>query len=226
MKRNSLHSNRSRNSTPETTLLVDTYDTLAGCVKSSNLARHRGPLSSACRAIRFRGLGRIGRGYAKELDEAGLQRVKIFASSGLDEYKILELITPVRRLMHLAWGKKLAVVADAPDLDMAYKLVEYGGKGRLKLSAKKLLYPGRKQVFRQIENGQMAEDVIGRFDEPLAGERLLKPLFLCGQPVTRIELTESRKCLQSELKRLPDHLRGLQAAPTSYPVHFQRAIED
>jgi nicotinate phosphoribosyltransferase len=122
-------------------------------------------------------------------------------------------------------GTKLAVIADAPDLDMAYKLVEYGGKGRLKLSAKKLLYPGRKQAFRQIENGHMVRDVIGRFDEPLAGEPLLKPLLLCGQPITQIELTESRRRLQSELKRLPDHLRGLQSAPTPYSVHFSEHLK-
>jgi len=57
-------------------------------------------------------------------------------------------------------GTKLAVMADAPELDMAHKLVEYAGKGRLKLSAKRVLYPGRKQVFRQFENGRMVEDVI------------------------------------------------------------------
>ena len=38
------------------------------------------------------------------LDEAGLQNVKIFASSGLDEYKIQELVQlAAHRLMHLAW---------------------------------------------------------------------------------------------------------------------------
>jgi nicotinate phosphoribosyltransferase len=41
---------------------------------------------------------------------------------------------------------------------MAYKLVEYAGKGRLKLSTKKVLYPGRKQVFRQYENGRIVRD--------------------------------------------------------------------
>ena len=211
---------------PETTLLVDTYDTLAGVRKVIELSQKLGDRFQV-RAVRLDSgdLGRLAVDTRKMLDEAGLQRVKIFASSGLDEYKIQKLVHSGAPIDAFGVGTKLAVVADAPDLDMAYKLVEYGGKGRLKLSAKKLLYPGRKQVFRQIENGQMVRDVIGRFDEPLAGERLLKPLFLCGQPVTRIELTESRKCLQSELKRLPDHLRGLQAAPTSYPVHFSEQLK-
>ena len=64
------------------------------------------------------------------LDEAGLKDVKIFASSGLDEYQIQELVNSGAPIDAFGVGTKLAVMADAPDLDMAYKLVEYGGKGR------------------------------------------------------------------------------------------------
>jgi nicotinate phosphoribosyltransferase len=211
---------------PETTLLVDTYDTLAGVRKVIELSRKLGNRFHV-RAVRLDSgdLGNLAVDTRKMLDEAGLQTVKIFASSGLDEYKIQKLVHSGAPIDAFGVGTKLAVIADAPDLDMAYKLVEYGGKGRLKLSANKLLYPGRKQVFRQFENGQMARDVIGRFDEPLAGEPLLKPLLLRGQPVTRIELTESRRRLQSELKRLPDHLCGLPSARTPYPVHFSEQLK-
>ena len=211
---------------PETTLLVDTYDTLAGVRKVIELSQKLGARFQV-RAVRLDSgdLGSLAVDTRRMLDDAGLQRVKIFASSGLDEYKIQELMNSGAPIDAFGVGTKLAVIADAPDLDMAYKLVEYGGKGRLKLSAKKLLYPGRKQIFRQIENGQMVRDVIGRFDEPLAGEPLLKPLLHCGQPVTRIELTESRGRLQSELRGLPDHLHGLQSAPTPYPVHFSGQLK-
>ena len=156
---------------PETTLLVDTYDTLAGVRKVIELSQKLGDRFQV-RAVRLDSgdLGRLAVDTRKMLDEAGLQSVKIFASSGLDEYKIQKLVHSGAPIDAFGVGTKLAVIADAPDLDMAYKLVEYGGKGRLKLSAKKLLYPGRKQVFRQIENGQMVRDVIGRFDEPIAGE--------------------------------------------------------
>ncbi|MBZ5659358.1 MAG: nicotinate phosphoribosyltransferase [Acidobacteriia bacterium] len=211
---------------PDTTLLVDTYDTLAGVRKVIELSQKLGGHFQV-RAVRLDSgdLGSLAVDTRRMLDEAGLQRVKIFASSGLDEYKIQDLMSSGAPIDAFGVGTKLAVIADAPDLDMAYKLVEYGGKGRLKLSAKKLLYPGRKQVFRQIENGQMVRDVIGRFDEPLAGEPLLKPLMVRGQPVTRIELTESRRRLQSEIKRLPDHLHGLQSAPAPYPVHFSEQLK-
>jgi nicotinate phosphoribosyltransferase len=211
---------------PETTLLVDTYNTLAGVRKVIELSQKLGNRFQV-RAVRLDSgdLGRLAVGARKMLDEAGLQRVKIFASSGLDEYKIQDLMNSGAPIDAFGVGTKLAVIADAPYLDMAYKLVEYGGKGRLKLSAKKLIYPGRKQVFRQIENEQMVGDVIGRFDEPLAGEPLLKPLMAGGQPVARVELTQSRRRVQSELKRLPDHLRGLQSAPKPYPVRFSEQLK-
>jgi nicotinate phosphoribosyltransferase len=211
---------------PETTLLVDTYDTLAGVRKVIQLSQKLGDRFQV-RAVRLDSgdLGRLAVDTRKMLDEACLQKVKIFASSGLDEYKIQDLMNSGAPIDAFGVGTKLAVIADAPYLDMAYKLVEYGGKGRLKLSAKKLLYPGRKQVFRQIENGQMVRDVIGRFDEPLAGEPLLEPLLLRGQPTIQIELAESRKHLQRELERLPDHLRGLQSASLPYPVSFSEQLK-
>ena len=211
---------------PETTLLVDTYDTLTGVRKVIELSQKLGERFQV-RAVRLDSgdLGSLAVDTRKMLDEAGLQRVKIFASSGLDEYKIQELMSSGAPIDVFGVGTKLAVIADAPELDIAYKLVEYGGKGRLKLSTKKLLYPGRKQVFRQIDNGRMVGDVIGRFDEPLAGEPLLKTLLLRGQPTTRIELAESRRHLQRELKSLPDHLHGLQSASTPYPVSFSERLK-
>jgi nicotinate phosphoribosyltransferase len=123
-------------------------------------------------------------------------------------------------------GTKLAVMEDAPDLDMAYKLVEYAGKGRLKLSSKKLLYPGRKQVFRKAEDGRMLGDVIGRFGEELPGEPLLQPLLKRGRPVTKVDLKQSREYLQRELGRLPAHLHGLETASPPYPVGFSRRLQD
>jgi nicotinate phosphoribosyltransferase len=211
---------------PETTLLVDTYDTLGGVRKVIELSRKLGDRFQV-RAVRLDSgdLGVLAVDTRKLLDEAGLHGVKIFASSGLDEYKIQKLVQSGAPIDAFGVGTKLAVIADAPDLDMAYKLVEYDGKGRLKLSTKKLLYPGRKQVFRQFENGQMARDVIGRFDEVLPGEPLLKPVLHRGKPVSQIKLAESRERLQSELKKLPAHFHSLRSAPAQYPVHFSERLK-
>lgn len=211
---------------PETTLLVDTYDTLEGVRKVIDLRRKLGERFRV-RALRLDSgdLGSLAVETRKMLDAAGLQNVRVFASSGLDEYKIQALVEAAAPIDGFGVGTKLAVMADAPELDMAYKLVEYAAKGRLKLSTKKVLYPGRKQVFRQIENGLMAGDVIGRFDEPLPGEPLLQPLFGKDQPQVRTTLTESRRRLQRELARLPDHLRKLEPALVPYPVRISERLQ-
>jgi nicotinate phosphoribosyltransferase len=160
------------------------------------------------------------------LDEAGLKQVTIFASSSLDEYQIQDLVHTGAPIDAFGVGTKLAVMEDASYLDMAYKLVEYGGKGRLKLSSKKVLYPGRKQVFRQVDAGHMTQDVIGRFDEDLPGERLLQPVMKEGRIISRVDLEESRRRFQSELQRLPDPLRKLEPSPVAYPVRFSGRLQE
>ncbi len=211
---------------PETTLLVDTYDTLAGVRKVIDLNRKLGERFRIS-ALRLDSgdLAQLAFATRAMLDEAGLHKVKIFASSGLDEYKIQTLVASGAPVDAFGVGTKLAVMADTPELDMAYKLVEYGGKGRLKLSTKKVLYPGRKQVFRQFENGRMARDVIGRFDEQLPGEPLLQPLLKEGKPVVRINLEESRARLLRQLESLPLPLRSLEPAPVAYSAGISRRLQ-
>jgi nicotinate phosphoribosyltransferase len=211
---------------PETTLLVDTYDTLDGVREVIKLSRKLGNRFRV-QAVRLDSgdLGSLAFEARKMLDEAALQSVRIFASSGLDEYKIQELVRAGAPIDGFGVGTKLAVMVDAPELDMAYKLVEYAGKGRMKLSTKKVIYPGRKQVFRQVENGRMVGDVIGRFDEPLPGEPLLQPVLRQHRPQTRIDVTESRRRLQRELQRLPDQFRKLEPAQPPYAVRISERLQ-
>ncbi|HXE62705.1 MAG TPA: nicotinate phosphoribosyltransferase [Bryobacteraceae bacterium] len=211
---------------PETTILVDTYDTFEGVRKVIELSRKPGR-SFRVQAIRLDSgdLGALACGARKMLDEAGLRHVTIFASSGLDEYEIQRLVNSGAPIDAFGVGTRLAVMEDASHLDMAYKLVEYGGKGRLKLSPGKVLYPGRKQVFRQSENGCVVRDVVGRFDEQLPGKPLLQPVMQRGAPITHVKLEESRQRFQSELASLPSHLRALQPSTTPYPVSFSECLE-
>jgi nicotinate phosphoribosyltransferase len=211
---------------PETTLLVDTYDTLDGVRRVIELSRKLGARFRV-RAVRLDSgdLGDLAKRTRGLLDEAGLGQVKIFASSGLDEYEIRKLVSAGAPIDAFGVGTKLAVMEDAPDLDMAYKLVEYAGKGRLKLSSQKLIYPGRKQVFRQVENGRMSGDVIGRFDETLPGELLLRPLMIRGRIQAHASLNESRAHLRREMARLPEPLRGLDAAPKPYRVNISERLQ-
>ncbi len=212
---------------PETTLLVDTYDTLEGVRKVIALSRKIGD-KFRVRAVRLDSgdLSSLASQTRKMLDEAGLKHVTIFASSGLDEYQIEDLVNAGAPIDAFGVGTKLAVMEDASHLDMAYKLVEYAGKGRLKLSSKKVLYPGRKQVFRQIEAGLMMRDVIGRFDDDLPGERLLQPVMRQGRPTSDVNLEESRRRFRLELQRLPTQLRKLEPSSVPYPVKFSDCLQN
>ncbi|MGH7557147.1 MAG: nicotinate phosphoribosyltransferase, partial [Gemmatimonadota bacterium] len=73
----------------ETTLLVDTYDTLDGARKVVRLAREMGDAFTV-RAIRLDSgdLVELATEARRLLDAAGLERVEIFASGGLDEHQV------------------------------------------------------------------------------------------------------------------------------------------
>jgi nicotinate phosphoribosyltransferase len=211
---------------PGTTLLVDTYDTLDGVRNVIRLSRKLGNRFRV-KAVRLDSgdLGGLAVATRRLLDEAGLRNVTIFASSGLDEYKIQKLMASGAPIDGFGVGTSLAVSEDAPALDMAYKLVEYAGKGRLKLSTKKVLYPGRKQVFRQCENDRIVRDVIGRFDESIPGKPLLERVFQAGQPCHRPALTESRQLLREQLEHLPTRLLELSRPEAVYPVLFSDRLQ-
>lgn len=201
---------------PETTLLVDTYDTLAGVRRAAALALALGP---ACRLRGVRldsgDLGALAREARAILDAAGLQRLQIFASGGLDEWRIASLVGAGAPIDAFGVGTDMSVSADAPSLDLTYKLVAYADVPRTKLSAGKRILPGRKQVFRRDGAG----DVIALAGERHDGTPLLRPVMRGGARVApRAALAEARAHAALELARLPPAQRGLDPAPVAYPV--------
>ena len=85
------------------------------------------------------------------LDQAGLHGVQIIASSSLDEYEIDRLVSSGAPIDGFGVGTAMGVSADAPYLDIVYKLTSYAGVGRVKLATDKPVLPGRKQIFRMSE---------------------------------------------------------------------------
>ena len=73
---------------------------------------------------------------------AGLAQLTIFASGNLDEYEIERILARKAPIDGFGVGTR-RMSADAPALDCAYKLVEYGGEGCMKLSAGKAGHPGQ-----------------------------------------------------------------------------------
>ncbi len=214
---------------PETVLLVDTYDTMEGVRKVIDLAGELGD-AFRVRAVRLDSgdLGALAAETRHALDEAGLEKVEVFASGGLDEQTVASLLHGGAPIDGFGVGSSMAVSDDAPVLDIAYKLCEYAGAGRLKLSSGKPVLPGRKQVFRVAENGVDARDTIARDGEELPGRPLLEPVMQRGRclPAGRADLEASRAHAREMLDRLPPRVRALTAAEPPYPVDVSRALRD
>jgi nicotinate phosphoribosyltransferase len=211
---------------PGTTLLVDTYDTLRGIDHVIELAKHRERLDVAAVRLDSGDLGALSKAARAKLDAAGLNQVKIFASSGLDEYRIAALMDDGCPIDAFAVGTKLVVAQDAPALDMAYKLVEYDGTGRTKFSSGKVIYPGRKQVVRRLDHGVFAGDTIGKPDEELDGEPLLILVMKNGRRLPQHDpgLQASRSWARQQIDHLPPQLRSLEDTGWSYPVDVSPGI--
>ncbi len=212
---------------PGTTLLVDTYDTLRGVDNVIELAERLGDRFTA-QAVRLDSgdLGTLSKAARARLDAAGLNHVGIFASSGLDEHRIAALLDDGCPIDGFGVGTKLVVAEDAPALDMAYKLVEYAGIGRTKFSSGKLIYPGRKQVFRSVDNGTLAGDTLGQPGEQLAGGPLLVPVMRHGRRTAEYiaELDAAREWARNQVNALPSQLRSLTDADQPYPVFVSPGI--
>jgi nicotinate phosphoribosyltransferase len=212
---------------PGTVLLVDTYDTLAGVRKVVDLAKELGA-EFRISAVRLDSgdLGALAVETRRILDEAGLQQVGIFASGSLNEHEIARLVAAGAPINGFGVGTDMGVSRDAPALDIAYKLVEYAGRGRLKLSPGKAVLPGRKQIFRVEHDGLADHDVLGRHDDTSPGRPLLRPMMKDGArlPEAHETLDDARARRRSELARLPARIRGLAPAQPAYRVDISPAL--
>lgn len=212
---------------PDTVLLVDTYDTLEGVQKVVALATELGPAFRVS-AIRLDSgdLGALAASARRILDDAGLQRVGIFASGNLNEDEIHRLLSAGAPIDGFGVGTDMGVSRDAPALDFAYKLVEYEGQGRLKLSTGKAVLPGRKQIFRVERDGVATHDILGQHDETAHGRPLLQPAMRGGVRLStgRTNLEDARALARTELARLPERVRGLDQAQPPYEVAISERL--
>ena len=143
-----------------TTFLVDTYDTIGAAKNAIDVIREMRPPGEVGVRLDSGDLDRLSREARRILDRADLEAARIFASGGLDEHEVAELVRAGAPVDAFGIGTQLGVSADAPYVDAVYKLVEFDGRPVLKLSPAKATAPGRKQVWRGP-----SEDVIGLRDE-------------------------------------------------------------
>jgi nicotinate phosphoribosyltransferase len=214
---------------PNTTLLVDTYDTLAAVERLTQLARTN-PEMAGIGGIRLDSgdLAALAHASRRILNEGGLKHVRIVASGSLDEFAVRDLVRAGAPIDAFGVGTAMGTIADRPFLDSVYKLVSYGGQGRMKLSTGKRTLPGLKQIFREEEGGRAFRDTVGLFDEDAPGRRLLTWMMRDGVRTEAgrdsVDVSSARNRVSRELACLPKHLLGLEPVDSPYPVHTSTAL--
>jgi nicotinate phosphoribosyltransferase len=217
----------------KSTLLIDTYDDIAGAEKAVIVAKEL-----QAKGIRLGGV-RLDSGDLAEssksaralLDNQNLQFAKIFASGDLDEYKITELLSAEAPIDAFGVGTKMGTSADRPYLDGIYKLCEtQKADGSfapiMKLSKDKITLPGRKQVYRFTNgDGTFKRDIIALTDEFAVGKPLLVKVMDEGKLLIDLpSLAEIRSFATQNLKELPQQYKVLTNAP-AYPVELSLKLQ-
>jgi nicotinate phosphoribosyltransferase len=196
------------------TLLIDTYDTEAAARKVVALAPQLAAARIKISAVRLDSgdLIPLARNVRRILDDGGLSRVSIFASGGLDEDYIAEIVQAAAPIDGFGIGTSLTTSSDIPALDCAYKLQEYAGLPRRKRSPGKETWPGRKQVWRRYgPDGRLAGDILSIESDSHPGEQLIEPIMKDGLRLRPAPtLAEIRAQAKNDLERLPEPLRELE----------------
>jgi nicotinate phosphoribosyltransferase len=192
------------------TLLLDTWDTLAAARTVVRLVRD----GVGVQAVRLDSgdLAELSRAVRGILDEGGCEEVRILASGNLDEHGIAALVAAGAPIDAFGVGTRLDASVDAPTLDAVYKLEEYDGRARRKRAAAKSTWPGRKQVWRQLDpEGRIAGDTVGLEHERASGVPLLTKVMAGGRRlVERESLDALRTRARASLAQLPDAVRALE----------------
>jgi nicotinate phosphoribosyltransferase len=210
-------------------LLIDTYDTIAGAHKAVEVAREMAARGQKLRGVRIDSgdLAALARAVRKIFDDAGFRDVKIIGSGGLDEYDLAEFAKADVPYDSYGVGTKMGVSADAPWLDMAYKLVEQNGRPVLKLSSGKAYWPGPKQIFRVVDGQRrLKKDAIALRSEKLPGaEPLLKKVMVNGKTQGAYpSLKEIRERFLAEFDLLYEMVKAIRD-PEPYPVEISPRLK-
>ena len=196
------------------TFLIDTYDTLEGTRRASEVAKEMESKGHRLVAVRLDSgnLEGLSRQIRNILDSEDLQYVKIVLSSDLNEYKIDEYTRDGSPVDYYGVGTEMITAKPVAALPGVYKLVDDNYGPRIKLSDSKKTYPGKKQLTRiEGNNGEYLHDLLELEDEQSAGTPLLEPAVREGKRIRRIpSLKETREhCLHS-VSKLPERVRRVR----------------
>lgn len=217
-----------------TTLLIDTYDTSRAAEKVARIERElraRGR-AQGIESVRIDSgdLEAQSRAVRRIFDDCGCPGIRIALSGGLDEQRIAQLIRAGAPVDAFGVGTALAVSADVPALDMAYKLQMYAHRPRRKHSPGKATWPGAKQVLREFGvDGTALRDRIVLDGERGDGVPLLEEVMRGGRPLAPPRpLAAIREQCRAQVRMLPRYLLELsdsrQAEP-AYEIVRSAAVE-
>ena len=219
-----------------TTLLIDTYDTLQGARNACIVAKEMAARGDRLRAVRLDSgdLLTLSKSVRGILDAEGLDYVQIIASHDLDEFQIDVLLRNGAPIDGFGVGTRLATGANfnsitgeggVSALSGVYKVVESNGRpiGKQTLDEpEKATIPGKKQTYRLTDaSGNYVQDRVTPWDEPVSeGRPLLVPIIRDGVlvydfPTLQAIQAETARELQ---KFSESQTRLTDAAP--YPVVF------
>ena len=210
---------------PTAPLLIDTYHTLA----ATRLLAQRVQQGE----MQLSGI-RLDSGNLVKLSQevrSLLPDVTIFASGDIDEWEIARLQKENACIDGYGIGTKL--VTGVP-VNGVYKLVEIDGIPVMKNSTGKVSYPGRKQIYRYLENGQLKQDYLGLMAENLSNKTEPQTdsfIELMVQVVQDGELLQKSENLEAIAKRtaisvasLPPEIRSLEN-PSLPPMKISRKLQ-
>lgn len=216
---------------PENSIfLIDTYDTIEGAHNAAKVAKEMEKKGNHLIGVRLDSgdMVMLSKEVRKILDSADLFNVKIFASSGFDEFKIADCISKGAKIDAFGVGTKVGVSADAPYLDIVYKIVRFKDRDTRKLSPGKTTLAGKKQVFRKTDKkGLYLEDILGLRDEKIDDmQPLLEKVMEDGKPVGRypsLEIVKER--FKRNISLLDEKYKSIQDTKT-YPVSLSPRLLD
>jgi nicotinate phosphoribosyltransferase len=222
------------------TLLLDTYDTHQAIHTAIQVAlRSQETLGHTLAAVRLDSGDLVADSIyvRKQLDQAGLQHVRILASGDLDEWKITELLDAGAAVDSFGVGTTLGYGAGSTERDIeggalgaVYKEVWYVDESgteypKMKMAGAKSTWPGKKEIYR---HPNWEEDIVQLAHEPRPDDyhRLLRPVMRNGEmiPGSLPPLSEIRELAQENLRRLPPQYRAL-TIEQPYPVHFSEGLQ-
>jgi nicotinate phosphoribosyltransferase len=167
-----------------TVLLADTYDSRSGLKHAVEMAAKLKESGHKLVGVRLDSgdLVIMSRRAREMLNQAGLEKASVVVSGSLDELAIARLLADGAQVDTFGIGTKMGCSADAPYLDLAYKLVSYQGRPTLKLSSGKETWASPKQLWRRLDaQGHIKEDILSLRQEEQDGQPLLEPVMSQGK---------------------------------------------